>query len=673
MTDLASDISFPVVRGFSNFETTINPFSSALSEFVFTRSYARWLPEKGRRERWEETVDRYMAFIAEERPQIPRHILKEIREGILAMDILPSMRALWSAGASARRDNLTLYNCSCVPLDCLKAFSELLYVLMMGAGIGYSVERQFVGKLPPVASLTGEVKHHVVPDSTAGWADSFYYGLTQWFAGNTVVFDYSRVRKAGAVLSTKGGRASGPEPLMRLFAFAEKTILGAAGRQLKSIEAHDIACMTGEIVQSGGVRRAALISISDFDDVEMRHAKDWSRGDFPKFRYMANNSAFYEHRPSKDVFWAEWKALRESGSGERGFSINSWGKRALRTGIIRPNPCGESSGRLTPSQDPYMGTGGSGFLCNLSAAIMRATDTKASFLKKVRLATWIGIIQCTFTHFPYLRPGWAETCIQDRLLGVDITGQCDNPRLSRDSEFLRECNQVAVETAAEGAAFFNINMPVAITVGKPSGNSSQMVDCASGFSARWSQYYIRRVRINATDPLFKLVRDAGLTVNKDNQFSHMSDEECPTWVVDFPMKSPKGAVLRNSESAIDQCKRYLQVVQNWCGKRGHNQSVTIYVKPEEWQEVGEWLWENFEDVTGISFLPFDGGAYLLAPYEEITAQEYALLMARMPHVAFDRLGEYEREDRGEGAIELACSGGACSLDDLYKGMEIESK
>lgn len=637
-------------------------FPNPLSEFVYTRTYSRWIPELGRREQWSETVERYVEFIAAER-KLPPQIVDQVRAAIMRMDVLPSMRALWSAGEAARRDNTTMYNCSFVPLDSLRAFAELLYILMMGTGVGFSVERQFVNNLPAVAPVSGVTKFHTVPDSTVGWADSFLYGLTQWFQGHKVEFDFSLVRKEGAPLKTKGGRASGPDPLRRLFAFAEKTILAAAGRNIHPVEAHDIGCMVGEIVMAGGVRRAALISISDIDDEQMRHAKDWSRGEFPSLRYMANNSAFYAAKPDADTFWNEWNALVASKSGERGLSIDSWHRRAGRpAGMVRPNPCGEIGLRYMLSKDGITGEGGSGQFCNLSAAVMRAEDTIDSFAEKVRLATWVGAIQSSFTHFPYLRPGWSKLCEEDRLLGVDITGQCDNPALSGNPEAMAFFNRVAIETAALATAYLGINMPVAITCGKPSGNSSQLVDCASGFHPRFASYYIRRVRIAHSDPLFRLIRDAGVPVHKDNQFADWKDEDCPTWVAEFPVKAPEGAVLRNMETALQQCNRYLQVIKTWCGDRGHNQSATIYVRDAEWQEVGQWVFDNFDDITGLSFLPYDGGSYTLAPYEEITEETYNEWMSWYPNVDFTLLTHYEQEDRGEGAQELACMGGSCEID-----------
>jgi ribonucleoside-diphosphate reductase alpha chain len=637
------------------------PFANLLSRFVYKRTYSRWREDLGRRENWDETVDRYVNFIGEER-DIPVSILSEVRQAIMTMDVLPSMRALWSAGDAARRDNTMMYNCSFVPIDSLRSFSELLYILMMGTGVGFSVEQKFVTNLPEVAPVTGETIQHVIPDSTVGWADSFFLGLTNWFQGNRVEFDYSLIRPAGSPLKVKGGRASGPEPLMRLLDFAQEKVLSAAGRKLRPIEAHDIACMVGEIVMAGGVRRAALISFSDPDDAEMRHAKDWSQGSFPELRYMANNSAYWPERPDSDTFWREWNALVQSGSGERGFYMLPPAKRDARRGDCRSNPCGEILLRFLLSQNPWTGKGGCGQFCNLTAAVMRPHDTVESFANKVRLATWLGAIQSSFTDFPYLREGWKTVCDEDRLLGVDITGQCDAPHLSQNPEAMLYFNQVARETAAAAAAYLDINMPAAVTCGKPSGNSSQLVDCSSGFHARYAQHYIRRVRIASTDPLFHLVRDAGVPVHKDNQFKDWKDEDCPTWVVEFPVKAPEGAVLRNQESAIEMLERYLHVMRTWCGERGHNQSVTVYVKEHEWEEVGVWVFNHFDEITGISFLPYDGGKYSLAPYEEINEATYEEWMANFPEVDFSLLTKYEQEDRGEGSRELACVGGACEID-----------
>jgi len=636
-------------------------FPNLLSEFIYVRTYSRWMDDELRRETWPETVGRYVDFLAEERPIVPKHILDAARAAILDLQVMPSMRALWSAGEAARRDNTCLYNCSFVPLDSLHAFSEALYILMCGTGVGFSVEAKFVNNLPQVASLTGETISHVVGDSTEGWADSLLFGMQQWFQGNKVAFDYSGLRARGTPLKIKGGRASGSEPLKRLHDLCEETILSAAGRKLRPLECHDIACAIGDIVHVGGFRRAALISFSDPEDEEMRHAKDWSRGDFPKIRYMSNNSAFWETKPSEDIFWKEWQALVASGSGERGFYRMPPEKRAARRGDFRSNPCGEINLRYTLAQDPWTGKGGAGSFCNLTAAVMRANDTRETFAEKIRIAAWLGTIQASFTDFPYLREGWRQICNEDRLLGVDITGQCDNPALSNDHEAMLYFNKVARETAAEAAAWLGINMPAAITCGKPSGNSSQLVDCASGFHPRYAPYYLRRVRIDGKDPLTALLRDSGVPMFKENGMENLPDEEVSVWVVQFPVKAPETAMIRNSETALEMCNRYLHIMRTWCGDRGHNQSATIYVREHEWEEVGQWVYTNFDLITGLSFLPFDGGKYRLAPYKEINQEQYEAAMAQMPVVDFSLLTIYEREDRGQGATELACSSGSCDI------------
>jgi ribonucleoside-diphosphate reductase alpha chain len=420
-------------------------------------------------------------------------------------------------------------------------------------------------------------------------------------------------------------------------------------------------CTIGEIVMVGGFRRAALISFSDPDDEEMRHAKDWSRGDFPVCRYMANNSAHHHDRPTRDVFDREWSALRASGSGERGLYRMPPVKRAARRGDCRSNPCGEILLRYRKATDPWTGEGGGGQFCNLSAAVMRADDTVSTMCDKVRVATWIGAIQASFTDFPYLRPAWRELCEEDRLLGVDITGQCDNPRLSQDPDAMETFNRVARETAAEATAWLGINYPAAITCGKPSGNSSQLVDCASGFHPRFAPYYIRRVRTDAKDPLTRLLRDSGVPMSKENGMDHLPDDECPVWVVEFPVKAPDGAMLRDSETAVQMLERYLHVMRTWCGERGHNQSITVYVRDHEWDEVGDFVFDHFDEITGVSFLPFSGGKYKLAPYEEIDEATYRDMLARFPTVAYDALPLYERADMGQGAQELACMGGSCEL------------
>lgn len=632
----------------------------AYSTLALLRTYCRWIPELNRRENdWSEPVERYMQWL-QSFAALPEPLYTQIRAALLQQEILPSMRALWSAGEAADRDNVTLYNCAFTPIDNLRAFAEVLYVLMNGAGIGFSVERQFIDRLPVVAVPNGERKTVVVADSTEGWADALYETIVALYRGFDVDHDVSAVRPHGALLKTKGGRASGPEPLLRLFALCRTTLHAAAGRRILPIEAHDICCMIGDIVRVGGFRRAAEISFSDLDDTAMRHAKDWSGGaTFPEIRYMANNSANYADIPGHDTFRAEWKQLRESGSGERGIFYLSPGKKAQRgTDQMRCNPCGEVLLRYRLADDPWTGAGGGGSFCNLSVAVMRPWDTVATFAEKVRLAAWIGTAQATRTHFPYLRPAWEQICNEDALIGVDIAGQADNPALATNEEALRQFNRIAVETNEEAAAFFGIRPAAAVTLGKPGGNSSAVIWCGNGFHNWYAPYFMRRIRLDAKDPLTWLLRDQGVDLVPDNG----ENPDSPSVLVaSFPCKAPDGARFRNDETAIQSLERYALVMRSWCGIKGHNQSVTIYVKDHEWDEVGEWVFNHFDLITGLSFLPYDGGLYKLAPYEEITAEQYAAAVAAFPQIDFSHLDRYEQEDRGEGAQVLACAGGSCDI------------
>jgi len=689
-------------------------FPNALSQFVFTRTYPRWREEDQRRETFEESVERYVTFIKEERPKVPAEVLTEIKNALLSMEVAPSMRAFWSAGPAAKRDNTMFYNCSFIPLDCLPSFGELLYVLMMGTGVGYSVESKFVNNLPTVAKpIDVPPEYMVIPDTTKGWMDALTKGMTAWYQGRDITFDFSKIREAGARLKTKGGRASGPQPLKNLLNFTKKVIQGAIGRKLFTVECNDIACMVGEIVVASGVRRSALISFSDPTDNKMRDAKkfpicqecgfgyathlsqvtneigvvvtDHEKAHlmeehgmteaeylekhpdaylgFGMHRFLANNSAFWSEKPSRDIFDTEWKALRDSGSGERGFYFLPPAKVAERgTADMRSNPCGEILLRYAMATNPWTGEGGGGQFCNLSAAIMRPWDTVDTMAKKVYIATWIGAIQSTFIDFPHLRPAWRKHCEEDRLLGVDITGHCDNPALSTDEFAMKALNTIANSTASIASGILGINEPKSVTCGKPSGNSSQLFDCASGFHTRYAPYYIRRVRVSATDPLFQLIRDSGVPVHKDNKYQSWNDADCPTWVAEFPVKSPEGAMTRDDEGAIGQLNRYLQVMRTWISTRGHNQSATVYVRDHEWDEVGDWLFENWNHVTGLSFLPYDGGKYSLAPYEAITKEQYEALVKDFPDVDYNLLQFYEKEDMGQGSQELACVGGSCEVD-----------
>lgn len=988
-------------------------FNNELGELVYLRSYARWLEEENRRETWDETVDRVMGFLFEDSP-IDEDKKNLISQMMLDQKVMPSMRSLWASGGFAKTDNTAIYNCSFLPIDNLKAFSELIYILMQGTGVGFSVESKFVSKLPAVAKLTDAIAEYQVEDSAIGWADAVFFGVTNaWKGYGNLNFDYSLVRPRGARLKTKGGRASGPEPLQKALSFITETIFQAEGRQLTTLEVYDICCALAEVVVVGGVRRSAMISFSDPDDQSMRHAKDWKRGNFPIKRYMSNNSAYFEGRPSKEVFDREWKQLAESGSGERGLSIDNWHKYAPRPqGGTRSNPCvtgdtrvmtedglvqikdfldapkqivvdsrfgteengytsdkgafitGErevfqlttkqgyevkltadhrvmtsrgwveaqdlepgdkihicnkeglfgtqgSAGlgaiagwyagdgtiadnnprlyfyhedrkltewfknaievavghevsvctyeatqrdsietsslreflstedrtvlpefvwqgtedcqksylsalfsadgcvlgnqkkgasirlhstkvehlqavqqillnfnvyskiyrgrmkegfRLMPdgkgglknyyckesaelvisckslvtfanrigfirqdkqealfsiidsykrkpnadkfvadfvaleslgvetvydlteetthsfianglvvhncheiglrfkeSNDPWTGEGGGGQFCNLSAVVVRPDDTLDTLKVKVELATIIGCTQAQFTHFPYLRPTWRELCEEDRLIGVDLTGQCDNPKLLDDLENLSILNDVAVTTAKKMSDLLGINMPAAITCGKPSGNTSQMVDCASGFHPRYSDYYFRHVRVSADDPLSELLKSQGVPMFPEVGQEDFEEEDVKTWVARFPIKSPDGSMTRDDEDSFQQMERYLTIMKGWCKERGHNQSATIYVKEGDWDKVGQWVWDNFDDIVGLSFLPYDGGNYKLAPYEEISQEEYEDAIQDFPQIDYTMLSDFEKFDQGQGSSEIACTGGACEI------------
>lgn len=640
-----------------------NYFRNDLGELVYLRSYARWLEDENRRETWDETVERVCAFLFKDSP-VSEEEVALIKEMILTQQVMPSMRSLWASGDFANVDNTAIYNCSFLPIDNLKAFSELIYILMQGTGVGFSVESKFVSKLPEIPLLHENISViHQVQDSSVGWADAVFFAITNAFRGiGDINIDYSLIRPRGSRLKTKGGRASGPQPLKDAIEFIISVIYSAQGRQLTTLEVYDICCALAEVVVVGGVRRSAMISFSDPDDEDMRHAKDWKMGDFPLKRYMSNNSAYFAERPDKEVFDREWKQLAESGSGERGFSIDNWHKYAPRPkGECRSNPCHEIGLRFKESNDPWTGEGGGGQFCNLSAVVVRPEDTLDTLKLKVRLATIIGCTQATFTNFPYLRPAWKELCQEDRLIGVDLTGQCDNPKLLDNLENLSALNDVAISTASEMSELLGINMPASITCGKPSGNTSQMVDCASGFHPRYSEFYFRHVRISADDPLSDLLRSEGVPM-----FPEVGQEELPldkikTWVARFPIKSPKGSMTRDDETSFDQMERYLTIMKGWCKERGHNQSATIYVKNGDWDKVGQWVWDNFDDIVGLSFLPYDGGNYKLAPYEEITEEEYLDAIQDFPKIDFQRLAEFETYDQGQGSSEIACTGGTCEI------------
>jgi len=628
-------------------------FKNQLSEFVYYRTYAKWLPEKGRRETWIETVGRYIDFMQENLgSKLTETEYKEVHQAMLKMEMLGSMRLLWGAGKAARATNVCAYNCSFMALQNWQDFGEMMYVLMCGTGVGYSVERQNVEQLP-IIKRQGGVKlfTHQIKDSKEGWSDALVLGMSTWSQGQDIEFDYSTIRPQGARLKIMGGRASGPGPLKDLLEFTRGKIMARQGRHLTTLDVHDIICKIGEVVVMGGVRRSALISLSDLDDVEMREAKN---GQFylkhPE-RSMANNSAVYNEKPSLELFLDEWVNLIKSGSGERGIFNRGSLKNQLparRWPIFAPdahtcgtNPCGEIV--LKSKQ-----------FCNLTEVVARAEDTEESLMKKIRMATILGTYQATLTNFPYLSADWKNNCEAEALLGVSITGQWDCP-VVRQPEVLQRLRDYAVEVNKEYAVKFGINPSTCVTCVKPSGNTSQLTDASSGMHPRHAAYYIRRVRVESHNPLFHMMKDLGVPYHPE---VGQVEGEASNYVIDFPIKAPEGAVTRRSLSAMDLMEHWKILKTNYTE---HNPSTTISVSNDEWLKVGNWVYENWDLVGGLSFLPKDDHIYQLAPYEEITREKYEELVAKFPTIDFSNITAYEYEDETEGSHELACVGGACEL------------
>lgn len=628
-------------------------FASPSQEFVYVRTYSRWIEAEKRRETWDETVERYITFIESERgDKIPSKVIKKIRKAVLDLDTMPSMRALWAAGEAASRDNTCMYNCSFLATDSISSFSECLYILMCGTGVGFSVEKKYVSKLPEVPTITSEgVGVHTVSDDKKGWAESLKILMQSLYKGKDIQFDYTNIRPKGAKLKVMGGRASGPEPLIKLHIFVREVFNKAQGRKLSTLECHDIMNEIAEIVVVGGVRRSSQISVSDLDDAEMRDAKIYP---FPTRRFMANNSAIFHKKPTATEFLQEWAALAASGSGERGiFNIeaakaNAPARRIAEL-IAGLNPCAEIMLR------------DKGF-CNLSEVVVKADDDLDDLMKKVETAVWIGVIQATFTKFPYLRKKWKQNCEEEMLLGVSLTGQLDNASLmTKDS--LTALKKKAIKVAKAASKIMGVNCPVAITTGKPSGTVSQLVDCASGAHPRYSAFNIRRYRISSTDPLFHMLKVQGVPMSpevgqREHEVNNWTEDKVDTWVLDFPQKAPDNAVLRDHMTAIQQLEHYKTVQTNWCE---HNQSITIYVRDDEWFEVGNWVYRNWDIVNGCSFLPFSGGHYELAPYEEIDKKTYNKLLKEFPEIDYSQLSSYEMEDNTQGSKSYACVGDKCEL------------
>ena len=618
---------------------------SVYQSVIAMSRYARYLPEENRRETWEETVDRMVNYLSSKNKGLTKEF-KEIREAVLNLEIMPSMRLMMSAGEACERDNIAAYNCSYLAMNNKRAFSEALYILMNGTGVGFSCERQEISKLPAIPDAISNTDDTiVVGDSKLGWAKSFKKLLSSLWEGDIPKIDYSNVRPSGARLKTFGGRASGPEPLKRLFDFVVETFKHAQGRKLTSIEVHDITCMIGEIVVVGGVRRSALISLSNLTDKRMREAKMGAWYNDFAYRGLANNSVAYTEKPDMETFMDEWVSLVKSKSGERGiFNRVAAQVQAEKQGRVKDlnygtNPCSEII--LRDKQ-----------FCNLTEVVVRANDTKETLTKKVQLATILGTLQSNLTNFQFLSAEWTKNTKEERLLGVSLTGIMDCKITSNpDPIFLEELKHEANKTNKKYAKMLDIEPSKSITCVKPSGTVSQLVDSASGIHTRHSPYYIRTIRMDKKDSIYQFLKDKGVQV-EDEQFRPDS-----TAVFSFPIKAPLGAITRDDKNAIEQLENWLVYQRHWCN---HKPSVTISVKDSEWMEVGAWVWKYFDEISGISFLPHSDHSYVQAPYQECTKEEYQDLLKKTPRDV-DWLSFKEEEDNTEGSQTLACVGPSCEI------------
>ena len=614
---------------------------------IAVSKYARWIEDQNRRETWEETVNRYCDNVLKN-PAIKKEVKEEIRQAILNLSVMPSMRAMMTAGPALDRCNVSGYNCSYLPIDSLRSFDEMFYVTLCGTGVGFSVERKNIDKLPQVSEHFEKTSTKiVVGDSKAGWARALKELLALLWSGQIPDIDYSNVRPAGSPLKTFGGRASGPEPLKETFEYITKIIIQAAGRRLRPIECHDIVCKIADCVVVGGVRRAALISLSDLSDKEMALAKSGNWWQTHPHRSLANNSAVYEEKPTLSQFMDEWKAIYDSKSGERGI-INRAALRlqALRTGRRKVdgvswgvNPCAEIILR------PYQ-------FCNLSEVVVREDDTLEILKKKVELATIIGTVQSTFTNFKYLRKIWKDNCEEERLLGVSLTGVFDEIKVF---DMMAELKQHAIEVNERWAKKLGINQSVSVTTQKPSGTVSELVDAAPGVHTRFYKYYIRTIRSNNVEAFTQFLKDQGVPWEQD--VMKPNDRV----VFSFPQKAPNNAITSRDITAIQHLEYWMRSHKEWCE---HNPSVTIKVAEDEWLEVASYVYTHFDDVAGISFLPKDDSVYQQAPYQEITEEQYNTWVENFPKINWDDLPKYERGDQTKSASEFACVSGDCTVTEI---------
>jgi ribonucleoside-diphosphate reductase alpha chain len=628
-------------------------FRNQLSELVYYQMYSRWRNDLGRRETWIETVNRFVGYMeAKLKGKLSQNDYTEVREAILNMKVIPSMRLLWSAGKSAESSNVIAYNCSFVAPQKIEDFGEIMYIMMCGTGVGFSVEQKLLDKLPSVKiQIKSKIETITVNDSKEGWAKALVAGMKAWFDGRDVDFDYSLIRPQGALINTMGGRASGPESLKETLTFTRSKILGRQGGKLNTLDVHDIICKIGEIVLAGGVRRNSMISLSDLNDESMRNAKTGQFYDKDPQRAMANNSAIYTGKPSTVEFMEEWLSLAKSGTGERGLfnrgglknnlPSRRWEKFEKYADSSGTNPCGEII--LRSKQ-----------FCNLTAIVVRPEDTEKSLLQKTRIASIIGTFQASLTNFPYLSEDWKKNSVEEALLGVSFTGYWDNDVIRR-AKVLKNLKETAVDVNRKYAKKIGINSSTCVTCVKPSGNSSQLLDTASGLHPRYANYYIRRVRVSATDPLFKMLKDQGVKLLPEVGQDMASAKQ---YVIEFPVKAPANAVVKDDIGAIELLEEWKKIKTNFTE---HNPSATIYVGEDEWLEVGNWVYANWDIIGGLTFLPRTNHVYKLAPYEEINKKEYESRVKEMPFIDFSQLVLYESDDHTESAKELACVSGACEI------------
>ena len=629
-------------------------------EFIHLSRYARWIEKEGRRETWAETVDRYISYMCDKRlaGKIPAEVKEELRNAILTLKVLPSMRCLMTAGPALDQNDVAAFNCAFLAIDHPHAFDEMLLILMNGTGVGFSVERQFICNMLKIPEKLKKTNTTIeVADSKEGWAQSFRELISMLYAGIIPQWDMSKLRPAGARLKTFGGRASGPEPLIDLFQFTVDVFKGAVGRKLNSIECHDICCKIAEVVVVGGVRRSACISLSNPSDDRMRYAKsgDWSKT--APYRALSNNSSCYTEKPGMDVFLREWLALYDSKSGERGiFNRAAAQEQARKTSRRKPdfefgtNPCSEVILR-------------SNQFCNLTEVVIRSDDTEQTLMEKVRLAVIMGTMQATLTNYGYLRTIWKQNSDEEALLGVSLTGIYDNPLTygldgkRKLAELLERLRLHAIKVNKEWAKTLGINQSVALSCIKPSGTVSQLVNCSSGIHQRYAKYYIRTVRADKKDPMARMMKDMGFPCEDDVTKPEYN------YVFSFPVESPANAVVSDDVSAVDHLELWKVYQDHWCE---HKPSCTITIRESEWMEVGAWVYKHFDDISGVAFLPYSGHSYRQAPYAEITKDEYDKLLAKMPKdVDWGKLKTYELEDCTTNSKTLACTAGQCDLADLH--------